>query len=109
MPTTSSQEGPKDPKEYIRALLLTMYYEQSEHLHSDFSEAYLKVMKVISDWLLSKVSLINVLVDSSAKWSVNGSSTFANTSIFISLQLMLPSVIWIGFSLTKSSHALSGR
>lgn len=48
MPTTSSQEGPKDPKEYIRALLLTMYYEQSEHLHSDFSEAYLKVMKVMA-------------------------------------------------------------
>lgn len=51
VPTTSNQEGPKDPKEYIRALLLTMYYEQSEHLHSDFSEAYLKVLKVIGDAL----------------------------------------------------------
>lgn len=36
----------KDDMEYIRALLFTMYYEQSEHLHSDFSEAYIKVSAV---------------------------------------------------------------
>lgn len=36
----------KDDMEYIRALLFTMYYEQSEHLHSDFSEAYIKVRAV---------------------------------------------------------------
>lgn len=37
----------KDDMEYIRALLFTMYYEQSEHLHSDFSEAYIKVSAVL--------------------------------------------------------------
>lgn len=29
--------------EYVHALLLTMYYEQSEHLHGEFTEAYIKV------------------------------------------------------------------
>lgn len=38
--------------EYIKALLLTMYYEQSEHLHSEFSEAYLKFRNVVCEWMI---------------------------------------------------------
>jgi hypothetical protein len=32
----------EDGLEYIRTLLVTMYQEQSEHLHAGFSEAYSK-------------------------------------------------------------------
>jgi hypothetical protein len=54
-PSTSAQISNvfvKEDTEYIKALLLTMYYEQSEHIHSEFSEAYLKFRNVVCEWMI---------------------------------------------------------
>lgn len=57
-------------KAYIKPLLMTMYYDQSEHLYSNFPEAYLKFRSVVADWMIDVSAIIRMHMCDAARYVV---------------------------------------